>query len=78
MKRYKNIKEINKDLKLLKLETEIYQQQASIDFTYIRKDLTLTNLLTELFSILSSSYFYKKLGTKLYDKLGVNLNQFKA
>ena len=78
MKRYKNIKEINKDLKLLKLQTEIYQQQANIDFTYVRRDLTLTNLLTELLSTVGSSYFYKKLVSKLYDKLGINLKHFKG
>ena len=78
MKRYKNIKEINKDLKLLKLQTEIYQQQANIDLAYVRRDLTLTNILTDLLSTLGSSYFYKRLGSKLYDKLGINLKQFKG
>ena len=65
MKRYRNIKEINKDLKLLKLQTEIYQQQANIDLTYVRRDLTITNLLTELLSTVGSSYFYKKLVAKI-------------
>ena len=78
MKRYRSIKEINKDLKLLKLQSEIYEQQASIDITYIRKGLTLTNLLTDLLATLGSSYFYKKLGTKLYQKLGISLKQFKG
>jgi len=78
MKKYNNLKEINKDLKLLKLQTEIYQQQTSIDLTYIRKKLTVTNLLTDLLSTLGTSYFYKKLGSKLYDKLGINLKNFKA
>ena len=78
MKRYKNIKEINKDLKLLKLQTEIYQQQANIDLTYVRRDLTFTNLLAELLSTIGSSYFYKKLSFKLYDKLGIKLKQFKG
>jgi len=78
MKRYNNIQEINKDLKLLKLKSEIYEQQASIDLIYLKKGLTVTNLLTELVATLSSTYFYKKLGTKIYDKLGVNLNMFKT
>ena len=78
MKRYKNIKEINKELKLLKLQTEIYQQQTNIDFTYVRRDLTLTNLLTELLSTIGSSYFLKKLTNKLYDKLGINLKHLKG
>lgn len=78
MKRYNSIKEINKDLKLLKLQSEIYEQQASIDFIYLKKGLTITNLLTELLATISSTYFYKKLGTKLYDKLGVNLDMFKT
>lgn len=75
MKRYKSIKDMNKDLKLLKLQTEIYEQQASIDFIYLKKGLTVTNLLTELLSHLGTSYFFKKLGSKLYEKLGVRLDK---
>ncbi len=78
MKRYSTIKEINKDLKLLKLQTEIYQQQANIDLNYVRRDLTITNLLTDLLSTVGSSYFYKKLVSKLYNKLGINLKHLKA
>jgi len=66
---------MNKDLKLLKLQTEIYEQQASIDFIYLKKGLTITNLLTELLSDLGTSYFLKKLGAKIYEKLGVRLDK---
>ena len=72
MKKYNSFKEIDDDLKLLKLKSDIAKQKASIDVAYLKSDLTLTNLLSDLLSTLGKRYFYKQVLEKLVKKLGSN------
>ncbi|MGM0635518.1 MAG: DUF6327 family protein [Bacteroidota bacterium] len=68
MKKYSSFDEINRDLKLLKLQTQISKQKANIEFAHIKNDLTISNLIAELISIFGKKMFYEKIGKKLMRK----------
>lgn len=72
MKRYNSFKEIDKDLKLLQLQKDIHQQKAKINIAKIRQSLSLQNLLAELIALLGQKYLYKKIGTKLLERFGLD------
>ncbi len=71
MKKYTSFKELDKDLKLLKLRKDIAKQKATIDVNYLKSELTLTNLLSDVFSTFGKRYFYKLILEKLGKKLGL-------
>lgn len=71
MKKYTSFKEIDKDLRLLKLRSQIAKQKASIDVAYLKSDLRIANLLSDLLSTLGKRYFYKQVVDKLIKKLGL-------
>lgn len=71
MKKYTSFDEIDKDLKLLELRYQIAKQKASIDVAYLKSDLRITNILSELLSTLGKRYFYKQVIEKLIQKLGL-------
>lgn len=71
MKKYTSFNEIDKDLKLLKLRNQIAKQKASIDVAYLKSDLKITNILSELLATLGKRYFYKQVIEKLVKKLGL-------
>jgi hypothetical protein len=71
MKKYTSFDEIDKDLRILKLKNQIAKQKASIDVTYLKSDLRITNLLSDLVSTLGKRYFYKQVIEKFLIKLGL-------
>lgn len=71
MKKYTSFDEIDKDLKLLELRYQIAKQKTSIDVAYLKSDLKITNILSELFSTLGQRYFYKQVIQKFIQKLGL-------
>ena len=71
MKKYISFDEIDKDLRILKLKNDIAKQKASIDVRYLKSDLRITNLLSELFATFGKRYFYKQVIEKFLIKLGL-------
>lgn len=70
MKKYTSFEEIDKDLKLLKLQSKIAKQKASIDVAYLRNDLSFSNLFSELIATLGKRYIYQQIIQKIMVKLG--------
>ena len=71
MKKYTSIKEIDKDLKILKLEAEISKQKASIDWIYIKRALSFSNVVAELVAFFGQKAIYARIGTQLLRKFGL-------
>lgn len=71
MKKYTSFNEIDRDLKLLKLRSQIAKQKANIDVAYLKSDLRIANILSELLSTLGKRYFYKQVVEKLIQKIGL-------
>mgnify|MGYP005856881839 CR=1 FL=1 len=55
------MREIDKHLKILRLQADIHKQSAEIDFKYIKHGLKPTNLFAELVAMLSQKYLYQKI-----------------
>jgi hypothetical protein len=71
MKKYSTFKEIDKDLKILKLQADISKQKASIDVAYIKRALSFTNVVAELISYLGQKAIYAKIGRQILRKFGL-------
>ena len=71
MKKYNSFKEINKDLKILKLEIQISKQKANIDLVYIKRAFSFTNIVAELISYFGQKAIYAKIGTQILRKFGL-------
>jgi hypothetical protein len=71
MKKYNSFKEIDKDLKILKLETQISKQKANIDLVYIKRAFSFTNIVAELISYFGQKAIYAKIGTQILRKFGL-------
>lgn len=71
MKKYTSFEEMDKDLKLLKLRSQIAQQKSAIDIAHIRADLSFSNLFSEVMANLGKRYIYKQIVEKLMIKLGL-------
>ncbi len=71
MKTYNSFKELDKDLRIKRLEADIYKQKAKIDITFIKDSLSFSNLTAELISQLSRKYILKKIGATLLKKIKV-------
>jgi hypothetical protein len=71
MKKYYSFEEIDDDLKILKLRNQIAKQKASIDVVYLKSDLRITSILSELFATFGKRYFYKQVIERLLRKLGL-------
>jgi hypothetical protein len=71
MKKYNSFKEIDKDLKILKLETQISKQKANIDLVYIKRAFSFTNIVAELISYFGQKAVYAKIGTQILRKFGL-------
>lgn len=69
MKTYTSFKELDKDLRIKRLEADIYKQKAKIDITFIKDSLSFSNLMAELISQLSQKYILKKIGATLLKKI---------
>lgn len=61
MRNYNSIEEIDKHLKILRLQADIHKQRAEIDFKYIKHSLKPTNLFAEFVAMLSQKYLYRKI-----------------
>ncbi|MFN2260963.1 MAG: DUF6327 family protein [Psychroflexus sp.] len=71
MKHYNSFKEIDKDLKLLKLEADINKQKANIDFVYIRRSLSFSNIVAEIIAYFGTKALYKRIGSQFLKKIGL-------
>ncbi|MDN6280135.1 MAG: DUF6327 family protein [Psychroflexus sp.] len=71
MKHYTSFDEIDRDLKIKKLEANIHRHKANLNLTYLKQGLSFSNLLSELMAILGQKYVYRKAGSKLLYKLGI-------
>lgn len=71
MKHYTSFDEIDRDLKIKKLEANIHKHKANLNLTHLKQGMSFSNLLSELIAILGQKYVYKKAGTKLLYKLGI-------
>jgi hypothetical protein len=59
LRQYKSIQEIDKHLKILRLQADIHKQRTEIDVKYIKHGLRPTNLLAELFATLGQKQLYR-------------------
>lgn len=71
MKKYTSFKQIDKDLKILKLETQISKQKANIDLAYIKRAFAFTNIIAELISFLGQKAIYARIGKQILRKFGL-------
>lgn len=71
MKKYNSIKEIDGDLKILKLEAEISKQKANIDLAYIKRSLSFSNVAAELIAFFGQKAIYARIGTQILRKFGL-------
>lgn len=71
MKKYNSFKQINKDLKILKLEMEISKQKANIDLIYIKRALSFTNIIAEFVSFFGQKAIYARIGSQILRKFGL-------
>jgi hypothetical protein len=71
MKKYNSFKEIDKDLKIFKLETQISKQKANIDLVYIKRAFSFTNVIAELISYFGQKAIYARIGTQILRKFGL-------
>jgi hypothetical protein len=71
MKRYTSFKEVDEDLKILKLETQISRQKANIDLVYIKRAFAFTNIIAELISFFGQKAIYARIGKQILRKFGL-------
>jgi len=71
MKKYSTFKEIDKDLKILKLQADISKQKASIDLAYIKRSLSFTNIVAEFISYFGQKAIYARIGSQILRKFGL-------
>lgn len=55
------MQQIDKHLKILRLQADIHRQRTEIDFKYIKHGLKPTNLFAEFVAMLSQKYLYRKI-----------------
>lgn len=69
MRQYKSFDEIDRDLKLLKLQQDIAREEISLSVNRTRESLAPREILKELSAkFLSTSMFYKMLGKIIQKK----------
>lgn len=69
MKTYKSFKELDRDLRIRRLEADIYKQKAKIDMTHIKNSFSFTNITAEIIAQLSRKYILKEIGKSILKKL---------
>ncbi|GAA0752851.1 DUF6327 family protein [Psychroflexus lacisalsi] len=71
MKKYNSFKEIDQDLKLLKVQAEISKQKVNIDLAYIKRAFSFTNIFAELVSYFGQRAIYARIGNQILRKFGL-------
>lgn len=71
MRSYNSIKDIDKHLKILRLQADIHKQRTEIDYKYIKHGLKPTNLLAELMATLGQKHLYRLAFKLLVKKLKI-------
>lgn len=71
MRQYKSMNEINKHLKILRLQADIHKQRAEIDAKYIKHSLKPTNLLAEFVAVLGQKHLYKLIFKYFFKKIKI-------
>lgn len=69
MKTYKNFNQIDTELKLLQLRSDIAKQKAKIDVQVLQQELNFTNLAAEAGAYFSKGYLYKYIAKLIWKKL---------
>ncbi|MFD2698141.1 DUF6327 family protein [Mesonia sediminis] len=65
MRIYTNYNQIDEDLKILKLQTEIDKEKVKLSVNEIKEDLSPVSLVTSLFSAVVKRAFIIKAASKL-------------
>lgn len=71
MKKYTSFKELDQDLKILKVQAEISKQKANIELVYIKRALSFANVFAELISYFGQKAVYARIGTQILRKFGL-------
>lgn len=71
MKKYRTFKEIDQDLKILKVQAEISKQKANIDLVYIKRAFSFANVIAELAAYFGQKAIYKRISTQILRKFGL-------
>jgi hypothetical protein len=71
MKSYNSFKELDQDLKLLKVQAQISTQKVNIDIAYIKRAFAFTNIIAEVISYLGQKTIYARIGTQILRKFGL-------
>jgi len=69
MRTYKSMKDLDKHLKILRLQADIHKQRAEIDLKYIKHGLKPRNLFAEFLALLGQKQLYKLAMKLLFKKL---------
>ena len=69
MRTYKSMKDLDKHLKILRLQADIHKQRAEIDLKYIQHGLKPRNLFAEFLALLGQKQLYKLAMKLLFKKL---------
>lgn len=72
MKAYKNIEQIDKELKLLQLRADVAKQKAKIDVQMLQQELSFPNLASEAISYFGKGYLYKYIASLIWKKFKRN------
>ena len=68
MKQYNSIEDIDKHLKILRLQADIHKQKAEIDFKYIKHGLKPKNLIAEFIAMFGQKQFYRLIISLFFKK----------
>ncbi len=63
------MKEIDRHLKILRLQADIHKQRTEIDYKYIKHGLRPTNLIAELLATLGQKQLYRLALKLLFKKI---------
>lgn len=63
------MRDINKHLKILRLQADIHKQRTQIDAKYIKHSLKPTNLIAEFVAMLGQKQLYKLIFKYFFKKI---------
>jgi hypothetical protein len=69
LKQYKSMNDINRHLKILRLQADIHKQRTEIDAKYIKHSLKPTNLIAESVAVFGQKHLYRLIFKYFFKKL---------
>lgn len=69
MSYYKNVEEIERDIEILKLKSQIQEEKLKIQFYQMKEDLTPSNLFRNIFADASRGIAIIKIVHSIYKRL---------